>query len=84
MAPVTALHEPDLARTPCIYEGQSIRLTLSIGLYVDIPTSETSSDELLDRADQALYRAKKAGRRIRSKPLPPIWWTAPPAGRSIR
>ena len=52
----------DLARTPCIYEGQSIRLTLSIGLYVDIPTSETSSDELLERADQALYRAKHAGR----------------------
>ncbi|MGQ7957433.1 sensor domain-containing diguanylate cyclase [Pseudomonas sp. SP16.1] len=52
----------DLARTPCIYEGQSIRLTLSIGLYVDIPTSGTSSEAMLERADQALYRAKKAGR----------------------
>ncbi|MDO9625414.1 MAG: GGDEF domain-containing protein [Pseudomonas sp.] len=51
----------DLARHPCIYQGQAIDLTISIGVCAGIPDS-ADSEQLLQRADQALYRAKAAGR----------------------
>jgi FOG: GGDEF domain len=40
-----------------------LTLTTSIGIAEFLPTSTLmDADELLDRADQALYRAKQAGR----------------------
>lgn len=51
----------DLARHPCLYQGQAINLTISIGICAGIPHS-ADSERLLNRADQALYRAKAAGR----------------------
>ncbi|HBX57017.1 sensor domain-containing diguanylate cyclase [Pseudomonas sp. UBA2684] len=52
----------DLAQTPCGYEGQSIQLSLSIGISSGIPGAGLDSAQLLRQADQALYRAKGAGR----------------------
>ncbi|MDM8350108.1 sensor domain-containing diguanylate cyclase [Pseudomonas sp. sp1636] len=51
----------DLARHPCSYQDQSIELTISIGVCAEIPDS-ADSKQLLNRADQALYRAKAGGR----------------------
>ncbi len=51
----------DLARHPCRHAGQSIGLSLSIGICACIP-DDTDGERLLQRADQALYRAKAAGR----------------------
>ena len=42
--------------------GTSIAMTISIGLCWHTATRELSSHQLLKAADQALYRAKEAGR----------------------
>jgi diguanylate cyclase (GGDEF)-like protein len=47
-------------------------LTLSMGVVCIVPTLQTSQNDLVDKADQALYRAKKAGRdRMISEELLP-------------
>ena len=45
---------------PFSYGGQSIPLTVSIG--VTTHTNKEKLEELLQRADQALYAAKNGGR----------------------
>ncbi|MGL4490799.1 MAG: GGDEF domain-containing protein, partial [Rhizobiaceae bacterium] len=46
--------------TPCVFEGKSIPLSISIGIAV---SNETDSiDTILSRADAALYSAKDSGR----------------------
>jgi diguanylate cyclase (GGDEF)-like protein len=52
----------DLAYHPYTYQGLSINLSLSIGVYALIPDAESTREQLLRHADQALYRAKAAGR----------------------
>ncbi len=52
----------DLAAHPCLYDGQRITLSLSIGICAGIPRSATQRDLYLRHADMALYRAKSAGR----------------------
>lgn len=52
----------DLASHPCIHQGLSINLSLSIGVYTLIPDAGSDREQLLRHADQALYRAKAAGR----------------------
>lgn len=52
----------DLIETPCIHENQRIDLSLSIGVSAGIPGPELTGERLLRQADQALYRAKHAGR----------------------
>ena len=46
------------------FEGQGFRfrLTLSIGIAQYVPRVDTSSADLIKRADEALYRAKEKGR----------------------
>lgn len=44
------------------HEGSEIRLTVSIGLAIMSPENEIDLDELIKRADMALYHAKLAGR----------------------
>lgn len=67
-----------LLQADCIPAAQQpttpLRLTTSIGIAEYLPTStRIDIDELLDRADQALYRAKQAGRnRIE------LWTGEPP------
>lgn len=52
----------DLATHPCDYQGLNIRLSLSIGVYALVPDANSNREQLLRHADQALYRAKAAGR----------------------
>jgi len=43
------------------YQGQKIPVTISIGL-AELRAEDVSLDEIIKRADEALYRAKRAGR----------------------
>lgn len=52
----------DLANHPCLYQGLSITLSLSIGVCALIPDAQSNREQLLRQADQALYQAKDAGR----------------------
>jgi diguanylate cyclase (GGDEF)-like protein len=46
-----------------VYQGNGLKSTASIGVSVcDARGSTPSAKELIDRADRALYRAKRAGR----------------------
>jgi diguanylate cyclase len=45
-----------------MHQGLSINLSLSIGVYTLIPDAGSDREQLLRRADQALYQAKAAGR----------------------
>jgi diguanylate cyclase (GGDEF)-like protein len=42
----------------------NVRVTLSIGAYLHPPNEQTTAEDLLRRADEAVYRAKAAGRNI--------------------
>ena len=42
----------------------NVRLTLSIGAYLHPPGERTTPEDLLQRADSAVYRAKAAGRNV--------------------
>ena len=44
------------------WEGQTIRVTISIGVYGCIPQGVQDAQALIDRADQAMYAAKRGGR----------------------
>jgi diguanylate cyclase (GGDEF)-like protein len=51
-----------VARASCIdADGQPIRFTVSVGIAFDSP-SDTQPDDILRRADKALYEAKHGGR----------------------
>jgi diguanylate cyclase (GGDEF)-like protein len=50
-----------VAESPVMYDTSPIALTVSIGLTVVTP-AERSIEQILARADDALYRAKKTGR----------------------
>ena len=44
------------------YEGQSIRVTISLGVALYDPARDISGKSLIDRADRALYSSKQHGR----------------------
>ena len=48
--------------TPCLWNGETIRVTVSIGVYGGPLQPHDHADRLLHAADSALYRAKEAGR----------------------
>ncbi|WP_394780518.1 diguanylate cyclase [Undibacterium sp.] len=50
-----------VAETPLIQESYNVYLTVSIGISI-LSTADTGVDVVLNRADQALYRAKNSGR----------------------
>jgi diguanylate cyclase (GGDEF)-like protein len=50
-----------VAQTPAMYRRQPIPMTLSIGI-TPLTAADTNIDEVLRRADTALYQAKAAGR----------------------
>lgn len=59
-----------VARTPLIHEMSLIETTVSIGI-AQLAVASESADSALKQADQALYRAKEAGRnRIAVQSLP--------------
>ena len=49
-------------RIPHPLDDQSGIVTASIGLFSAVPDTQTAPEELIDCADKALYKAKKAGR----------------------
>ena len=51
-----------LASTPIVADGASVSLTASFGVASRAPGDAARAEELLRIADDALYRAKKAGR----------------------
>ena len=59
-AAATAVLEA-IRREPFLLEGQRVRMTTSIGL-ATVDGEALTADELLARADQAMYQAKDAGR----------------------
>lgn len=63
-APWTSLEQlrTDLAEHPCLHQDLRIDLSLSIGVYALIPDASSNREQLLRHADEALYRAKAAGR----------------------
>jgi diguanylate cyclase (GGDEF)-like protein len=51
--------------------GEPLQLTISVGL-AEFPANATSLDQLIDRADTALYVSKRGGRnRVTASRLPP-------------
>ena len=42
----------------------SVRVTLSLGAYLHPPNERTTTEDLLQRADSAVYQAKAAGRNV--------------------
>jgi len=53
----------EIEKSPLDYEGQSIAVTVSQGLYtVDPPQKKLTLKEMLREADEALYEAKGSGR----------------------
>ncbi|MFA7270038.1 MAG: diguanylate cyclase [Sterolibacterium sp.] len=50
-----------IASTPLLLNGVEITVTVSIGIS-DLTAADTSADEVLIRADGALYHAKRSGR----------------------
>lgn len=51
-----------IENTPVTHEDVSIKLTASIGLASTIPIAREAESKFLERADRALYKAKKQGR----------------------
>ena len=51
-----------ISETQIRYEKQVFRVTMSFGIATLYPDDQISKDRLLNRADQALYQAKSAGR----------------------
>lgn len=52
----------NLRTEPMVTPQASVTATVSMGVTVALPTSDVSIEALLERADEALYRAKEAGR----------------------
>jgi len=48
--------------TATVFEGVAVRVTISIGIALYDKTRDSSSKDLIERADKALYRSKQAGR----------------------
>ena len=60
-----------MEQTPCLHEGRSIAVTVSIGVCGAYLENASNWDYLIQAADQALYRAKAAGRnRVECADLP--------------
>jgi diguanylate cyclase (GGDEF)-like protein len=49
------------ARRPVVYQDQQFSLTISIGV-ATLQANDTTFEDVLHRADKALYRAKQKGR----------------------
>lgn len=52
----------DIEGSGFVWKGESIRLTVSIGIASCVPERGISYEQLVQQADQALYAAKAAGR----------------------
>src|SRR5699024_11997636 len=59
-AEVTARRMAEAARKPVHFDGQSLEITVSIGLALQ--NADATAESLIRDADVALYRAKESGR----------------------
>ncbi len=51
--------------------GQTLHLTVSVGVCTELPASADATETLFSRADEALYQAKASGRNC------VVAWAAP-------
>ena len=59
-----------VADSPIAFQGEEISVTVSVGVVVREPNDSADGQALLQAADQALYRAKRAGRnRVELAPV---------------
>ena len=49
-----------IANYPFDYDGEKVQMTISAGMS-EFPTQNRSVDQLIDLADQAMYKVKKQG-----------------------
>jgi diguanylate cyclase (GGDEF)-like protein/PAS domain S-box-containing protein len=60
-----------IAGTPCPLDGAMVGVTVSIGIST-LSATDDSPEQVLARADQAMYRAKRQGRnQVEAESLPP-------------
>lgn len=45
-----------------LFQGERVKITLSIGITVLVPSQQDSAESILRKADEALYKAKQNGR----------------------
>jgi two-component system, cell cycle response regulator len=70
---------------PIVFDGHTIKITISLGMATSGDPGVTTPDQLVCRADEMLYRAKQNGRnRVEQygSPEPPLDETPGPAGVS--
>ncbi|MGK3946528.1 diguanylate cyclase, partial [Streptomyces caeruleatus] len=53
-----------IATKPFWYESLPLSVTISVGVAMTTGDDQTSAHELLKRADEMLYRAKRNGRNM--------------------
>lgn len=56
------------------WAGQTVHVTISIGVHAQVPSGTATVDAMIDTADQAMYVAKRTGRNrveVLQAPLPP-------------
>lgn len=59
-----------ISAMPVSYAGRNISVSFSAGIWCGIPEAQHSADQLIARADKALYASKAAGRNtLRLSPL---------------
>lgn len=56
-------HARALLATPVAWAGRDLRVTASIGMAV-YPDAAATAEALLERADEAMYKAKRTGNRV--------------------
>jgi diguanylate cyclase (GGDEF)-like protein len=52
----------DIEQSPVSFDGRQASLTVSIGVWSEVPQADEQPERVLKRADAALYEAKRAGR----------------------
>jgi len=79
---VADLLRQDLAKVTVGADANRMAVTVSIGVAAAIP-GELDAKALIQRADEAMYRAKRAGRNRLCLVMPPLFPDTPPGRRAI-
>ncbi|HKE17884.1 MAG TPA: GGDEF domain-containing protein [Kofleriaceae bacterium] len=61
-----------VARRPFTFDGEEFTVTMSLGVATTRDEPAITVDELIQRADQRMYEAKRAGRNRVSPEVPPL------------
>jgi diguanylate cyclase (GGDEF)-like protein len=60
-----------VARRPFVFDGEEFKITVSLGVTTMVDEPELTTDGLIQRADNRLYEAKRAGRDRVAPPVEP-------------